>query len=272
VLQLLNVDGDDDATFHGQTLECELPPPKSDSYFNLYDDEQEMPLGGSAHSLRNLLVSSGGRDSPKSPAEQRLAPDAMYSPIGHASTNAVIQRLSDAHGNKDDDVYFSQKTADKDAMQTHISDATVLPSDAKYPISDATILPSDAKYPTAQALAPDNFGASMLHVGGRRLGRLSPTKAKDTAPTRTALPPDESDVLEIGDVSISSNVRRPMSFVKALELSDRLAVGEEAQRKRYGAGPLHDAPVPEVDEEREDSEVAEKDSKRKFGSSYEISV
>jgi len=260
MLQLLNVDGDDDTIFRSQTLECELRPPKSDSYFNLYDDEQDMPLGGSAHSLRNLLASSsstGGRESPKSPAERRLAPDAMYSPVGHAPSNAVIPNLSDAHVSSDDGgVYFLQKLTGGDVPpQTHIS--------------DAAILPSDAKYPTAQALAPDDFGAGMLHVGGRRPGRISPTKTKDPVPLQSALPADECNVLAIGDVSISSSVRRPMSFVKALELSDRL---EETQRKRYGAGQLHDVPVPEVDEEVEDSDVVEKDGKRKFGSSYEIAV
>jgi len=258
MLQLLNMDGDDEAIFRNQTLECELRPPKSDSYFNLYDDEQDVPLGGSAHSLRNLLASSsstGGRESPKSPAERRLAPDAMYSPIGHASTNAAIQRVSDAHDNNENGVYFLQKPTVSDTQQPHVS--------------DAVILPSDAKYPTVQALAPDDFGASILHIGGRRPGRISPTKTKDTSASHTALPAEECDVLAISDVGISTNVRRPMSFVKALELSDRL---EETQRKRYGAGQLHDVPVPEVDEEGEDSDAVEKDSKRKFGSSYEIAV
>jgi len=256
VLQLLNMDGDDEAIFRSQTLECELRPPKSDSYFNLYDDEQDMPLGGSAHSLRNMLASSnstGGRDSP---AERRLAPDAMYSPIGHASANPAIHRLSDTHGNNNDDgAYFVQKPTVSDVPQTHIS--------------DTAILPSDAKYPTVQALAPDDFGASILQVGGRRPGRISPTKTKDTAAMQTALPAEECDLLAVGDAGISSNVRRPMSFVKALELSDRL---EETQRKRYGAGQLQDVPVPEVDEEGDDSDVVEKDGKRKFGSSYEIAV
>lgn len=252
------MDDDDEAVFRNQTLECELQPPKSESYFNLYDDEQDMPLGGSAHSLRNLLASSsstGGRESPKSPAERRLAPDAMYSPVGHAPSNAAIQHLSDTHSNNDDGAYFLQKPTVGNVLQTRVSDAAVLPS--------------DAKYPTVQALAPDDFGAGMLNVGGRRPGRISPTKTKDTAVLQTALPPDECDVLAVGDVNISSNVRRPMSFVKALELSDRL---EETQRKRYGAGQLHDVPVPEVDEEGEDADAVEKDNKRKFGSSYEIAV
>jgi len=252
-MQLLNVDGDDDAIFHSQ---CDLRPPKSDSYFNLYDDEQDVPLGGSAHSLRNMLASSsstGGRDSPKSPAEQRLAPDAMYSPVGHAAASAAIHRLSDGHANTDNGAYFLQKPTVGDVPQTHVA--------------DTAILPSDAKYPTVQALAPDDFGASILHIGGRRPGRISPTKTKDIAASQTA---EECDVLAIGDVNISSTVRRPMSFVKALELSDRL---EETQRKqRYGTGQLHGVPVPEVDEEGEDSDAVEKDSKRKFGSSYEIAV
>jgi len=251
------VDGDDEAIFRSQTLECDLRPPKSDSYFNLYDDEQDMPLGGSAHSLRNLLASNsstGGRESPKS-AERRLAPDAMYSPVGHAPANTVIPHVSETHGNNGDGAYFLQKPTD--APKTHVSDAAVLPS--------------DAKYPTVQALAPDDFGAGMLNVGGRRPGRFSPTKTKETAPSQAAVPADECELLAIGDVSIGSSVRRPMSFVKALELSDRL---EETQRKRYGAGQLHDVPVPEVDEEGEgeDSDVVENHSKRKFGSSYEIAV
>jgi len=261
LLQLLNVDGDDEAMFRSQTLECELQPPKSDSYFNLYDDEQDVPLGGSAHSLRNLLASSsstGGRDSPLSPAERRLAPDAMYSPIGHASTSAAVQRLSDTHANNNDGACFLQKPTVGDESQTRISDAAVLPS--------------DAKYPTAQALAPDDFGASILHIGVKRPGRISPTKTKDAAPLRTALQAGEYDLLSTSDVIVGSSVRRPMSFVKALELSDKLAASEEAQRKRFGAGQLHDAPVPEVDEEGEDSDVVERNGKQKFGSSYEIPV
>ena len=272
MLQLLKVDGDDDALFHSQTelrppksdddtlfqSQMELRPPKSDSYFNLYDEEQGVPLGGSAHSLRNLLASSssttGGFESPKSSAERRLAPDAMYSPIGHASANPAVHRLSGPHANNDDGAYFSRKPTDE--RQTHVS--------------DAAILPSDAKYPTAQALAPDDFGASLLHI--RRPGRISPTKSKEPAPSRTALPPSESDVLAVSDANISSNVRRPMSFVKALELSDRLAASEETQWMRCGAGQLHDVPVPEVDEEGSDSDVVEKSGKQKFGSSYEIAV
>jgi len=274
VLQLLNVDGDDDAIFRSQTdlrpskcdddsifqSQVDLQPPKSDSYFNLYNEEQDVPLGGSAHSLRNLLASSsstgGGFESPKPLAERLLAPDAMYSPIGHASANPSIQRLSDTHANSDDGMRYSQKPADE--RQTHIS--------------DAAILPSDAKYPTAQALAPDDFGASFLHGGGRRPGRTSPTKTKEPALLRTAPLASESDVLAIGDVNIGGSVRRPMSFVKALELSDRLAANEEVQRKRYGAGQLHDVPVPEVDEEGDDSDMVEKSGKQKLGSSYEIAV
>jgi len=210
-----------------------------------------MPLGGSAHSLRNLLTSSGNAgvfESPK--AERRLAPDAMYSPIGHPSANATVPRLSDTHGNNDDGTCLLQKPTVNDVPQSRVA--------------DATILPSDAKYPTVQALAPDEFGASVLNIAGRRPGRISPTKTKDMA-----LPTEECDVLAMGDMNVSSTVRRPMSFVKALELSDRL---EETQRKRYGAGQLHDTPVPEVDEEGEDSDAVEKDTKRKFGSSYEIAV
>jgi len=258
------VDTDDDAIFRStQNLDCELRPPKSDSYFNLYDDEMDVPLGGSAHSLRNLLVGSsssttGGRESP---SERRLAPDAMYSPVGHASGNVVMQHHSDIRVNSDDATaaYFLQKP-------------TVIADKPQSRVSDTAVLPSDAKYPTTQALAPDDFGAGLLHVSaGRRPGRVSPTKAKDAAATvqTAALPVAESDVLAITDVNITSNVRRPMSFVKALELSDRL---EESQRKRYGAGQLHDVSVPEVDEDGEHSDIVEKDSKRKFGSSYEIAV
>jgi len=261
VLQLLNAEGDeelrppksdDDSIFQSQT---ELRPPKSDSYFNLYDEERDMPLGGSAHSLRNLLASSsstgGGFESPKSSAERRLAPDAMYSPVGHVSANPAIQRLSDANANNNDGTYFSQKpTADEGQ-------------------TDTAILPSDAKYPTAQALAPDDFGAGFLHVSGRRPGRISPTKTKELAPVRTAA--NESDVLAVSDTNVGGTVRRPMSFVKALELSDRLAANEEAQRKRFGAVQLHDVPVPEVDEEG-DYDVVEQSEKQKFGSSYEIAV
>ena len=256
------MDGDDDAIFRSQTLECELRPPKSDSYFNLYDDEQDVPLGGSAHSLRNLLASNdgtGGRDSPKLATERRLAPDAMYSPIGHVSANTAIQHLCDAHVSNDNGAHVVQKPTANGDPQSHITDAAVLPS--------------DAKYPTAQALAPDDFGAGVLHIAGRWQGRISPTKAKEPMPSRTALAVDECEVLAMTDVNIGGSVRRPMSFVKALELSDRLAANEEAQRKRYGTGQLHDVPVPEVDEEDDDSDVMEKNGgKQQFGSSYEIAV
>lgn len=262
VSQLLNLEADDETIFRSQTaldtLECDFKPPKSDSYFNLYDDEHDMPLGGSAHSLRNMLLSGPGPSlGPSGPngheSECRLAPDAMYSPVRHA--NPTVPRLSDVHASNDDaGAYLVQKPAP--------------PTD----VADDAVLPSDAKYPTVHALAPDNFGAGILHTGSRRPGRFSPTKTKDAtsaAPTQTALPASESELLAIADVNISASVRRPMSFVKALELSDRL---EETQRKQRYTGGLHDTPVPEVDEEAEDVESVDRDAKRKFGSSYEIAV
>jgi len=272
-LQLLNSPRDDDQLFtkpHPMGVEFEMLPPKSDSYINLYDDGQDVPLGGSAHSLRNLLSSTsstGGRDSPPCMGlEQRsLAPDALYSPVGHAATNNIGFRTQDITRNNADLRYCS------------VQADGILPGS-----SGPSVLANDAKYPTAQALPPGisiPASANALHkatTAGRTVSPTSDVECKVTAPA-------SGSVTTQG--IIAGPVRRPMSFVKALELSDKLAATEDRlqhQRRRGGAasgggsaaGMLHQPTLTEGSDE--DCEIDGPEhgdiERRQFGSSYEIAV
>lgn len=279
LLQLLSGSADEDQLCgkpNSLAVECELHPPKSDSYVNLYDDGQDVPLGGSAHSLRNLLSSTsstGGRESPKrlAPEQRPLAPDALYSPVGHAVTSGLAHHGPDTvRNNADDSRNCSRK---------------VNPAAASGP----SVLANDAKYPMVQALAPVvNMPPSAI---GRTGGRSSPTLLKSSAGVRAVSPTNDADceltvaqaALSTGDSALGP-VRRPMSFVKALELSDKLAATDDRlqhQRRRGGAGSgggsaaglLHQQTVPEGNEEEcVRMPTSDEIERRQFGSSYEIAV
>lgn len=225
--QLLNTSLEEDQMFGGRMSDgAEMLPPKSDSYINLFDDGQDVPLGGSAHSLRNLL--SGSRESrPNSGGsidERPLAPDALYSPVGHAAANAVSHPEPSA--------VFQPPSA---------------------------VLPNDAKYPTAMAGPP---------------------------PLMRPLPPPSSEadlaaaVQAVVDTAMtghddSSTVRRPMSFVRALELSERLTTAENdpsadrRYRKPDPAGNLQQSIILELSNNDYD-EVGE--TGKPGEPSYDISV
>lgn len=260
-------------------MDGELRPPKSDSYMNLFEDEQDVPLGGSAHSLRNLLSSTGSIDGRESPM-RTLAPDALYSPVGHAVTNNITSRLQGAavRSNIDDRPFCSGKAEGNPSA-----------------MSGPSILGNDAKYPTVQALAP--VGGQTALLNGRAVDRGSPTLPKCPASVRTVSPTHfaqcdavvaaQTDRAEDDSSAAAGPVRMPMSFVKALELSDKLASADDRllhQRRRGGAGAaggsgasglLQQHPtVPEgVNEDCGNPPAESGDIElRQFGSSYEIAV
>jgi hypothetical protein len=290
LLQLLSASADEDQLCtkpNPLAVECELHPPKSDSYVNLYDDGQDVPLGGSAHSLRNLLSSTsstGGRESPKRMiAEQRpLAPDALYSPVGHAVTGGLAHHAADGAARNNSEDCRNNCSRKLNANPASAAVASV-----------PSVLANDAKYPTVQALAPVvNLPSSA--IGRTAGGRTSPTALKSSAGARTVSPTNVDDAdceLTVGQVALTTADsavgpgRRPMSFVKALELSDKLAATDDRQRRRGGAGNggggssaaaglLHQQAVPEASEEDcgDLSTTSGDIERRQFGSSYEIAV
>jgi hypothetical protein len=306
---LLNNSIEDEAMFRNGTPlpDPDLQPPRSDSYSNLFDDGQDVPLGGSAHSLRSLLAKNPGWESPNSACGDQstcgrpLAPDALYSPVGHVPSNAVVMpRLSDVPSEYDDPRYLLRTVA--------VVGGGTGGGGTDDPDGDV-ILRSDAKYPTVQALAPDATyggdnaprGGTFRSMGGRS-SPLSSSKPKENTlravspinvDCRTAtmtggllVPPSGATVISHTEAMAS---RRPMSFVKALELSDKLAATDtNLQQWRRGGGVgggsvatgngiVHQATVAEEDEEDEPrvggGRSGNNPDRTKFGgSSYEIAV
>lgn len=316
--KLLTNSGEEDehGTFRSydgsQSQECELTPPKSDSYTNLFDAGQDVPLGGSAHSLRNHMMasqdtvasSSSGPGAKSIPPAKMLYPRSgggarSYSPEGRppvAPTDGHVPR----HPTKSS--VGSPTSGTRGAVGT-----TTLASDEKYPTAHA--LSRDALLPTSShhhhhnkdrwSPAPppasniNRFvsltGARTSPVGThyqygssnggghgpsanggaeanyRTVLMTSGTAA--AAESRTALlmsaaaaaPPVEVQGIE----NVPGAVRRPMSFVKALEVSDQLAAHD--QRSKLLRQPqLQTGLQKEVMKEEEEEQM--------YGSSYEIAV
>ncbi|KAK2166267.1 hypothetical protein LSH36_40g08015 [Paralvinella palmiformis] len=76
---------DDDIGQQSQSQDAEPSPPKTPSYTNLFDCSQDVPLGGSAHSMRQHL---GGGDEGQ--AEGVIPPRALY---GNKSSPGIARRL-----------------------------------------------------------------------------------------------------------------------------------------------------------------------------------
>lgn len=301
----LQASGEEDETFRSfdcQSQDCELTPPKSDSYTNLFDAGQDVPLGGSAHSLRNHLAAGQDTISSTSSGLKPLPAKILYPgrsalPTGFRTSpdGRPPPAPAEGHGLR----HLPPKTTIGSPTSTMRS--TTLASDEKYPMTHALIRdpflssshnknnrhsppgsisglsrivsltgartsPVGTHYqygtssskPTAHGPAPN--GADGTNY--RPLLSKEPPPYTVTAPsipdTRTALLVSSAPVDAPGIENVPGAVRRPMSFVKALEVSDQLAAHDQPSKLRQKAGLQ--------------KEVMIEEDEQLYGSSYEIAV
>lgn len=236
---------------------------ETDSYMNLY--EADLPLGGSAHSLRSQLV---GQVRPGSPRQQQLSSKTgLYVPRtdGRSAGLTSPERTtapppydySSSHGVR----HVSPRVGSPPtSYRGQVLGATkgrgpaVLASDEKYPL----MLPSQSSYsqPSSQASAGDSPLLTRTRAGGL------PRYGSPTFPPTTSHGADRSlAVVASGVQNVPGAVRRPVSYVRSLEMSDQLA-GAAAGRPRP---PQQQARLGALQPTSEEEE-------RAHGSSYEIAV
>ena len=266
---------DDRQTFNSVTSQdSDFPPPKSDSYSNLFDAGQDVPLGGSAYSLRNHFAPGQSVDSPSS-AIKTFPPKHLYSnrPSNAISNSPVSQHV---------------QLKDQAGICSPTRYGTSLASDEKYPLSHA--LGRDAAGRTVQrspvtggslgslnsrvdSLSRSGAVHSAGFVSSSPRGTVSPANVSggsDSVPLlrRDELPVSKKDLRTIPlelDTSLEDSAsnaalaRRPMSFVRALEMSDQLASGAQRGAMRQQRGLQR-----EVTNEEEEQKM--------HGSTYEIAV
>jgi len=228
---------------------------ETDSYLNLY--EADVPLGGSAHSLRNQMVGQPPMSKPgphvyASRTDGRsvglISPERSHA-CDHMSARSGVRQPAPLVGSPPS-MYHGQGLGTAKGGGS----ATALASDEKYP---PMLPPSHSSYsqPPSQTSASGSPLPTRTKSGGLpRYG--SPTFPPTTAREAGHLAP--LSVAASGVQNVPGAVRRPVSFVRALEMSDQLAgspAGRPHQRPR--AGGLQ--PTSEEDE-------------RAYGSSYEIAV
>lgn len=193
---------------------------EADSYQNVC--EADVPLGGSAHSLRNQLVGS--------PRQQHvLTKPGLYVPWTEHTTAPPPYDYSSSHG-----IYQASPLPSPHRGMTKGSGPTVLANDEKYPL----MLPSSQTSP---------LPARTKSSGLPRYG--SPT----FPPSATR----DSDLQAPLSSATSGAVRRPVSFVRALEASDQLVSTSSGRSRPPRAGGL---------------QATAEDEERVYGSSYEIAV
>ena len=289
---------------------------KSDSYTNLYDSIQDLPLGGSAHSLRNHLTVAQDPLSVGTAAVLKMKPTPpkmLYNNSHPLSQRGIMPRQPEGRAPVAVMEDYTPSPVDRytpvDRYGRPATTAARNTVDVSPPSRDGGIrtLASDERYPTIQSgtsgdgrswsesqRSPPQYGGSgrsgVVPMTKRtspsstpiRYGPVhSPTTSPPHAaalpgPTRSAAEryrttagavssvgatrsPLSSEVAGINN--IPGSIRRPMSFVKALEMSDQLAVYEpESQR-----GKRHTSVARQMDATTEEDELA-------FGSSYEIAV
>lgn len=245
---------------------------KSDSYSNLY--EQDLPLGGSAHSLRNQLI---GQGSPRPvhggrgiPLSSKQGPYSAYAAGGNVPLNSPRDPCSppppydcSPRGGPRPVPHHqvgSPLAASRGPLPQQLTSrgATVLASDEKYPMLSDRI--SRSPPPSLSANNPTRTAP----MGMPRYG--SPTfPPSSQQPHHDALP---LSVAAAGVQNVPGAVRRPMSFVRALETSDQLAGSGGAANTRQQrpfqvtAGGGRSALQVTVEE----------DERAQFGSNYEIAV
>jgi len=241
---------------------------ETDSYTNLY--EVDVPLGGSAHSLRNQLVGPG------SPHHHQQVSSKSRAYGIRADGHGVVLTSPERSGAPSPYDYPSSRGIRQ--VSPHVSSP---PASYRGQVLGATkggsaVLASDEKYPLMPAAAASSYSqpSSQASTGGsplltRTKGPASvglPRYGSPTFPPPTARDGSKSSaplsVAASGVPSIPGAVRRPVSFVRALEMSDQLAGAVPAGRPRQQQVPPRGGGLQTTVEEEE----------RPFGSSYEIAV
>ena len=274
-----------------QSQDSEPLPHPSDagSYSNLFDMGQDMSLGDSAHSLRNHAVMHDS-SQPYVHRTRNVAPPSTL----HVPGRGVAAPMATP------DSFSPSSPPGNNHLKARSQPAHGLPlaNDAKYPTTQALIADSEGHIPVgypprSQHSSMDNINkgdssyisgqplsaAYALHpaadVGNSNNGRdvvglrhvmprhkesgYSSATTVSAGGVRSQAPPQDS---HLGIRNVPGAIMRPMSFVRAMEMSDSLAQQERMQQTRHvQRGMREDA----LQEETDTSQVI-------YGSNYEISV
>ena len=274
-----------DAESQSQDSEPLPHPGDAGSYSNLFDMGQDMSLGDSAHSLRNRA------DSPQ-PYVHRTRNVAPPSTL-HVPGRPVTAPMATP------DSYSPNSPTGHNNMKGR-SRGLPLANDAKYPTTQALIADSEGHVPVRAA--PRSQHSSMDNVNGDGYISGQPLSAgaayalhpvadgsnsnngRDVVGLRHVMPRHKEsgyssattvsaggvrsqphpaqDIHGVGIRNIPGAIMRPMSFVRAMEMSDSLAQQERKQHTRHvQRGMREDV----LQEETDTSQVL-------YGSNYEISV
>jgi len=243
--------------------------PKCDSYNNLYD--QDLPLGGSAHSLRNQLAGGGGsiQQSPRPVRGGRAAsPRTARNTPGGLVSKGTLPECSSPPPPYD----YSSRSQDKSLSSRYVSPSSSLHKLA--PVRVDTVLTSDDRYPDGvQAYVSRGVSSVSPPTGNstpvvRTIPSNMPRYGSPTFPPTTVREGNQPTTVvplslaAAGVQNVPGAVRRPMSFVKALEMSDQLTGAPAGQSGIRHNLPTRSGGLQETVEEDE----------RAFGSSYEIAV
>ena len=130
---------EDDHDIGSQSLDSEAPPPPpSASYTNLFDTREDVPLGGSAHSLRNNVPIAGNADT-------------------NLNHHGYVTRPSPVTGKKRSADVRAPMASQDEFSPTSPPMRGLINSPS---MDRSVMLASDEKYPTTQALITDTLGPS----------------------------------------------------------------------------------------------------------------
>lgn len=308
---------DDDSEMAGQSRDCEpSPPPLNTSYVNLFDTVNDVPLGGSAHSLRDLpnnimepavhsskYPPSNRIDNRPSPTQQRHIRDAKktvapmatpdnFSPTATPSPNDIIAISKPSYSGVEPQLTSDQKYPTIQALITDKSGkhtigtkrsasagslsridvvSSSIPSKG---VHTSPTYPPGMPPPTQPKYTGNNLYPANLPP--RPTGRIQ--RPKDTGYTEMYPPsnPYHSEPSSHHDFNnkpisavppgldnIPGAVRRPMSFVRALEMSDAIQHQEREKEKLR-----QQLEKQQIEKHKRKTE----EEKKLYGSTYEISV
>ena len=343
-MQLQRYPLEDEGGLQSQSADCEPPPPPPHgSYTNLFDTSNDVPLGGSAHSMQRLP--GNGTHITGAPLYTEMMPNRnVAAPVppprsvqsgrispGHSRAVTAPIAMPDQFSPSDPspaNMYPGGVQQNMVYMPTRNSPSTEhsLASDAKYPTTQALITdkgktvpnvpmsqPVGAKRSTSQgSLNKQSRGTrttseprySQNHINGSGDNPVtaksnnpphkvqtvvkykesgyssSSTSASSNTPLTDARVPNTrhhnphappiTSVKTLQEIdNVPGVVRRPMSFVKAVELSDAIASQErerekqnQVQNPRGRSQASHPPTLDTTNEERHNL----------YGSTYEISV
>jgi len=229
--------------------------------------ESEVPLGGSAHSLRNQLSAR-----PQSPRQLRQLVSAKPALSSYMDPRAAAVAVSSqerplayeytSHGGIRQ---MSPPTMYRGGTATA---AAVLASDEKYPLMQSATSGDNTartKPPAVASTRPPMVAAAGLPRYGSPT--FPPPTARDVAAANRPIP---LSVAASGVHNVAGAVRRPVSFVRAVEQSDQLAV---AARPPPGAARVAAGAVLQTTSELDErTAAASATASSAYGSSYEIAV